>query len=127
MSNDYCTQANIESTFGTNNVAKWSDIEESGSANTTQIAWAIDVASDEIDDYLRGTHYTIPLKTPAGATPASITDIAATLAGVRLFEMRGVQNLENNGEANHALAWHRQWVRQSLLDIRSGVRRIDAV
>lgn len=126
MSNSYCTSTDVKRTFGTKNITEWSDIEESGSINETQITWAIDKASDEIDDYLRGTPYAIPLKTAAGATPASIVDLAATLAGVRLYEMRGVQDVQDGGPM-HVLAWHRAWVRQELDAIRSGKRNLDAM
>ena len=128
MSNDYCTTANINQIFGPDNVSEWADLNNNDVANeiAAQIAWAIDVASDEIDDYLRSTHHQIPLITAAGATPASITDLAATLAGVRLYENRGVEEM-HDGQPVHKLLWARQRVEKALADIVAGSRRLDAI
>lgn len=124
----YCTLANIQSIFGTTNVAEWLDMDNDGSADSGRSDRAIAVASDEIDDVARaGMHYSIPLLTAAGATPTTISDLAATLAGLWLYESRGSQDIDpNSGKPYHRLAFKREGALRVLDEIRTGRRRIDA-
>ena len=128
MSNDYCTTANIKSVFGSDNVDAWADLNNNDQAGeiAAQIAWAISRASDDIDDYLRGTHYRVPLKTAAGTTPSTIRDLAAMRAGVLLYENRGAEEL-HSGEPIHRLTSASQKFDQIIAEILSGRRRLDAV
>jgi len=121
----YCVKADIEGFFGTANVAKFADIDNDESAVTiaARIAAAISDASDEIDDELRQSRYLIPITTPAGATPSAITDIAAKLAGVRLYEARGTED----AQGNHRLTSVKGEAHLALANIRTGKLSINAL
>jgi hypothetical protein len=129
MSSAYCTQANIETVYGATNVGRWADIDNDGDAGTksTRITYAIDVASEEIDDVLRTMAVRVPVVTSAGATPKTIEHLAAVLAGLWLYEARGAEDYNRNGEIRHGHAWRREWVDQYLEDIKSGKRKLNDV
>lgn len=76
-----------------------------------EIAARIDLAcsqvSNEIDDILRGGPYTVPFGSPY---PAAIIDIAAYMAGVRLYEPKGTDDTNAvSGKPQHRL--HLQYER----------------
>lgn len=123
----YCTQANIESVFGDTNVAKWADMDNDGSADSGRIDRAISVADAMIDDVCRLTGLKIPVQNAAGSTPTTIEELSANLAGVWLYEARGVMDFSEGGEPNHRLAWHRHNARRTLHQIRTGQIKLDAV
>lgn len=121
----YCTRADIEQFYGRENVQKWAELD--GDKNSTNIATrisdAISHASNDIDDGLRGGPYTVPF---ADTIPLTILDLARRLAGVRLYESRGIQDFEaETGSPVHRLAWHASYVRKMLAEIKSGKRRLD--
>ncbi len=126
----YCTRANIEAVYGPTNVAKWADLDadENASNITARITLAISVASEEIDDFVRLTQYTIPLATAAAETPVTITNLAATLAGIWLYEARGSQDFDpKTGAPYHRLAFKLEETKQFLEQLRTGDRKIDAL
>jgi hypothetical protein len=80
-------------------------------------------ASEEIDDRLRGSKYDVPF---ASGT-VTITKLVARLAGVLLYESRGVQDFESEtGIPYHRLQWHRARVEQVIQEILAGQRTLDA-
>lgn len=126
---DYCVRADVEDIYGADNVSEWANLDNDGNATniTNRIAARITDASQEVDEYLNGTHYHIPLATFAGITPRSIKRITAMLVGVMLYECgRGVEDMRD-GEPVHQLMWARQSVYQQLADIASGKRQIGAM
>ena len=125
----YSTEDDLNAIFGPDNIQAWADLDNDDDADKidARITAAIAVADAQIDDFLRGSHYTVPIANDAGSTPTSITDLSARYAGVWLYESRGVENFdENTGRPLHLLAWHRSHVYRALREIREGVRRIDA-
>ncbi len=126
----YCERSDIEAIFGTKNVAKWADMDEDEGAGdiTARITLAISVASEEIDDFARLYQYTVPLTTPAEATPVTIVNLAATLAGVWLYEARGCVDFDpKNGAPYHRLAFKRAEAQRFFDQLRTGERKIDAL
>jgi len=124
----YCTQAQIEDVFGIENVKQWSDLDNSLVTDTARIARAIAVVSERIDDVVRITNYKIPLADEDAAISASISDLAATLAGIWLYEARGSQDFNpQTGEVAHRLEFKRQRVEQMLSDIRDQRIRLNAL
>jgi len=125
-SDGYCVRADIESIFGHHNVQKWADVENhcDGAHIGGRIAKAIGVATAEIDDQLRGGPYTVPI---VGVTiPTTVVQLTASLAGVWLYESRGVEDFdETTGAAVHRLAWHRDHVSKVLAEITRGHRRLN--
>ncbi len=127
MSSAYCTKSNIEDVFGVENVKQWSDLDNTGVADTDRITRSIDVASERIDDAARVTSYTIPLADEDATTSETITDLAATLAGIWLYDARGSQDFNPvTGDAVHRLEFKRQRAEQTLDDIIKQRIRIKA-
>ncbi len=120
----YCAQTDIERRFGATQVAKWADIDADGDATkiANRIASAIVYADVEIDDRLRGGPYTVPFSSP---TPATVTRISAELAGVWLFEGRGIHEWSPEGGGEHRLSGIERKAREMLLAIRSGLLALD--
>jgi hypothetical protein len=132
----YCALADIENAFGKENVSGvsgtggWVDLDNDGnSANRTARAnAAIAYASDAIDDVVRNTNYTIPLATAASATPTTVTNLAAILAGLWLYEARGTQDMNpRTGEPVHRLAFRREYAERTLDQLRKGEIKLDAL
>ena len=126
----YCTRAQIEAIYGATNVEKWADLDEDDDAAniTARITDAIAVASEEIDDIARMSEFQIPLADSDSATPVTVRNTAATLAGIILYENRGTQDFNpRTGEPFHRLAFKRTQVRRFLAELRKGDRRIDAM
>lgn len=60
------------------------------------------------------------------ATPFTIRDLCATLAGVYLYEARGVQDATEEGIPIHRLRHNKDRCYSALRDINQGRRRLDA-
>jgi len=125
----YCTRADVEATFGVDNVSLYADLDNDADATKilARITLAISVASAEIDDMARGTHYAIPLVNASGSTPTSITNLASHLAGLWLYEARGGVDMDKQGNLIHRWQHLRNWADGFLRDLLNGTRKIDAV
>lgn len=124
---NYCTRTDVEDTYGVANLVKWASLGGDASDVSGRIDRAIAAASAEIDDYFRASYYKLPLATATGAVPAGIRDIAATLAGVILYEALGVRNYGEDGQPGHSLMQQRTGAMTAIKEILTGVRRIDAM
>lgn len=132
MTTYYCQRSDVEAVFGPSNVLKWADIENDGDVDAiaARVASAIAWATEEINDKLRGGPYTIPLTglSVAPALPTTVVDLTANLAGVWLYESRGVQDFsEETGTPYHRLQWNRKRAYDAMKEIRAGQRQIDCV
>jgi len=128
MASTYCTISDIQNIFGIANTLAWSDIENTGSLNSTRNTQAIAVAGDRIDDVARVLNYKIPLADVSGSTPTSVTDIAATIAGIWLYNPRGLQDYDpKSGDYTHRLMLMERWYKEWLEDLRTQRIKIDAV
>lgn len=120
----YCVRSDIEDRFGVANVTTWADLDNDGNASkiTARIARAIVVAEDQVNAWLRGGAYAIPF---SGA-PTMIEDICAVLAGVWLYDARGVAEYDmETGKAQHRLHFQRDTAMKKLVEIRTGDLDID--
>lgn len=130
MATTYCVNADIDQVFGPTNVTLWADLDnDSNAANIlARKDEARNVAYDRINDVIRCTSYTVPLRNQAAAVPGSIKDLEARLAGVWLYEARGCQDFSpKTGAPYHRLAFVRAETRRTLEEIRVGHRIIDAI
>lgn len=121
----YCTRSDIEALFGKANVAKWADVDNDQDADAIgdRIDQAIAVATARIDDRLRNGPYTLPI----AGSPATLTNLAVQLAGVWLYESRGVQDFSpDTGFPVHRLRWHSEQAEKTLNDLLSGKLRLNA-
>lgn len=126
----YCADTDIFAKFGTTNVTKWADLDsdQNETTITARITAAINAASDDVDAVMLGGPYSIPIVLTGGGTPGEITNICAVLAGVWLYDSRGVEDYDAEQErAKHKLAFHEDSARAKLAEYRASVRRIPAV
>ncbi len=127
--NVLCSRADIEDIFGVENVNTWADLNSNQNATeiADRVSRAITVVTADVYDRLRGGAYAIPLQVN-DASKASIVTLAATGAGVWLYECRGTVDFDaTTGAATHQLHWHRKRYETEIKELRAGSRRIDAV
>jgi phage gp36-like protein len=126
----YTTRAKLETMFGAENVKAWADLNNAGVDGeiAARITAAIDYADGEIDDYLRGSMYTVPIVLTAGTgTPPTLIDVANRLAGVWLYELRLIEDTNpDTGEPVYPLAHHKKAAYGMLKQIATGTRLLDA-
>ena len=121
---DLCVRGDTEAIFGIGNVAKWADLDEDQSATkiAARIGRAIIYATTDFYDRLRGGVVAIPFTTPDHTS----ISLCARLAGVWLYESRGVEDWDpETGAPGHILTWHRDHVYRELNKIKNGQRRIE--
>ena len=119
----YIGQSDVEQIFGTVNVAKWSNLDnldESGSPDTTRITTAITYAEDWLDEQLRNGPYTTPL---AGTLPQTVKNAVAAMAGVWLYEARGVDDFD--GESDNPITAHRNRAQRYVARVLRGEVQLD--
>lgn len=123
-----CTRANIEAIFGTDNVAKWANLggSDSEATVTARITQAIAVAEAKALAILAGGPHS--LTRLAANPPTLVVDAVATLAGVWLYECRGLQDYSadrREGSAGrHRLAGNEEKALQTLELIRDGKLKV---
>ncbi len=94
---------------------------------TARITEAITDAMADIDEKMLGGPYTVPIAKTDTSIPAGITNIAANLAGVWLYENRGVQDYDaEKRTAKHRLSFSKDQAYNRLNEYRAQVRRLDA-
>ncbi len=125
----YSVKSNIEAVFGVANVAKWADLDndEDEAKIAARVAAAIAVADEEMNDVLRTGPYAVPLTAVGGGalTSPSVVNMAAVLAGVQLYESRGVDDYDPEaGKYAHRLKFLKDEVTRKLREIMKGLRRV---
>lgn len=96
----YISQSDVEDTFGTDNIAVWSDLSGAGSADTTRIARAIEYAEEDIENRFRDGRYALPFS----PIPNVIKNWCAVIAGIWLFDSRpGFKHTEEETEGFNKL------------------------
>lgn len=118
----YCERGDIEDVFGIQNVAKWADLDnnEDADAIDSRIARSIAYATARIDAALSGGVFRIPIANADATIPTLINDVAANLAGVWLYESRGVVDMDPEGRPQHRLKWARDNALAMLGQIQAG-------
>lgn len=113
----------IEQAFGVDNVHKWLGVNESDAAADYALRCYrfIADAESEIDDLLRNGPCTVPFTT----VPEVIRQIATNLAAVRIYEARGVVDMDPaDGTPQHRLHYQAKWVERQIARIKSGQLRL---
>jgi hypothetical protein len=120
----YCERSDIETLFGRLNTEKWADLDNQSNATdiAARIASAIAYATSVIDSRLFGSQYDIPIiDSDTYDVDRIIIDLCATLAGVWLYEARGIADVDpDTGQAIHRLTWHRKRAEDTIRRIRAG-------
>lgn len=128
----YCAQSDIEQMFGADNVSTadgWADIDKDGDAGkiTARITRAIAVSSERIDDVLRLSPYAASYENASGTRSPTITDLAAALAGIWLYERKGAYDVDPQSRRPiHRFGFLKRDAERRLREIRTGDVRIDA-
>jgi hypothetical protein len=101
----YCRLKDIENIFGRANVLDWADLD--GNAESahidTRIQLSIETSASEINDRFRNGPYIIPFVgkvigvAPNISSERTITNLSATMAGIWLYENRGIINEDADG------------------------------
>jgi len=125
----YCDRDDIGDIFGVENVTHYADSDNDGDTTkiTNRVNRAISAAEEEVNSFMRGTHYRIPLVTADSATPATISNLTAHLAGLGLYEAHGVVDVDSQGKPVHRLYFLRQWTDTVIKGLLAGTRQLDAV
>ena len=125
----YSVRTDLDGVFGKNNVDAWADLDgdQDAAKITTRIANAIVTADDRIDSFMRGGLYSLPLVNKLSETPVIIRDVSAKLAGVWLYESRGVQDLTPEGAPMHRLQWHKKDATSTLRKLAAGQLTLDTL
>lgn len=122
VTGSYCDQNDVENVFGANNIISWSNLDnEMATANTVRIQKAIDVAEEHIDNRFRNSRYAVPF---SGTIPEVITDMAAKLAGVWLYQSRGID--ESDEEEKGKISRIKDSVDKDIGLYLSGARHLNA-
>lgn len=124
----YAAKTDIEAIFG-DNVTKWANINNDDNVTTiaNRIAAAIVAATADFDDRIRGGHFMLPITGHDGSTtPAKVTDIVATLAGVWLSDNRGTED-QSPGRGQSRMVAYRTWAYKQIEMILSGEIRLYAL
>jgi phage gp36-like protein len=103
----YAAESDVEDIFGVTNIAIWSQLDPTqppGTADYTRIQRALDYADAKIISFFRTQgNYATPL-VPLNNAVTLVTRWAATLAGVWLYESRGLRDDTKEGNKYTALA-----------------------
>jgi len=124
----YCLRSDVESVFGATNIASWAalDNDQAAAKITARIDRAIEIAGAEVEDLMRYMGYAVPVKDSAGLVPTTIENLVATMAGLWLYEARGVNDTDQQGNPMHRLRYMRMWARNMFKEIANGTRKLDA-
>lgn len=95
----YATTTDLNMRFGTQNIAKWADLEGDASQVTVRTAYALQVADDLIDSMLKGKFYQVPLSFTSETCTRRVAQWAVTLAGHWLYFCRGQLGTESEKDA----------------------------
>ncbi len=115
----YASSYDIDVIFGNSNVQKWADVNNDQVDIDIQrrIGWALCLATSSLDDRLRSGPYPVPFTDPYAN---QLIDACARLAGVLLYESRGIVDTTAEGEPVHQLAPHRKMVQQFIAAVHAG-------
>lgn len=116
----YIIRADIEATFGVENVNKWADLDNDGLETKidARITEGITAAEEDCNTSLDGGPYTIPLS----SAPTLIKTICVKLAGAWLYDARGTDDVDSEGFPVNKLRVHLKDARRMLDEILGGRR-----
>lgn len=122
----YCTVTDLNNAFGSTNVTKWADVNNTlvQADIDARIEWAIANADDYLNSKLRKSRYQFPLADDSDIPPI-LARMSAYYAGVLLYESRGVTDVGPDGKTQHALTAQKNSVDEFIRDIHS--RRLELV
>ena len=94
----YCTLSDLQTRYGARNIQTWSDVDNAGATNMTNIAAALSHADAEINVALTGGGYAVPIVALADYVTSYINYIAVPIAAAWLYENRGLLDTDPQGD-----------------------------
>jgi hypothetical protein len=118
----YCQRADLEIVYGVSNIKQWASTDNDANAAKIQarIDWACEAAYDYINERLLLGDNSVPIS----PVYRNLVTMSAMLAGVILYESRGVGDVDPmSGRPVHRLKFARDrvdgWIRASQTGLRS--------
>ena len=129
MTTAICTESDVDQIFGDAHVTSWAtqDPADAGATITARKVRACLVATVAVEDLLRATAYAVPALNADAATPITLVDLAARIAGLWLYEAQGADGMHSSGIPIHRYSFMREDVRRRMEEIRLGTVILDAV
>lgn len=92
----YGSQTDMENVFGTQNIAQYSDINntQGGGADETRIQAASDYADSQIDAYFTDGPFNVPLAFTSTSATVMTKNWYAVIAGVWMYSNRGTRDVK---------------------------------
>lgn len=108
MGSYMCARGDLEAVFGAVNVASWGDKNNNASAPEIDAAilYAISIADSMTRSQLYQSPYAMPVS--GDEVPATLVYHVAGLAGVLLYENKGVIDFDPTTGIEHKLSFHRR-------------------
>lgn len=121
----YIVRADIETQFLPDEIDKWADPHNNDdqTAIDAQVAASIVHAEARVNDELRGGPYAVPLT--ATTIPQAIIEATAIIAGIWLYEKRGVVEVDSAGDPVDRFMFRRTRVQDMLRRIKGGFLRLE--
>lgn len=122
----YATQSDLESVFGTVNIAKWSQLDattDNTTADTVRIAAAIAYAESEINDRFRTSRYQVPLVANS-TVPRSLVHWVCVGAGLWLYRSKNMDASSDQASTYESMELR---VNDEINSYLSGQRELDCV
>jgi len=96
LTSRYSSSQCLYDKFGQDNILRWATFSDAETEEVIldRIQNALCYADNYVDDAIRGGPYVLPFSSPI---PSTIVDIACTVAGVHLYEARGIEDFEEAG------------------------------
>jgi len=120
----YADRAAIENLFGKGNVRKWASLESTASraAIAARIVSVLAEAVDVVNGKLSSGPYGVPFE-DLPDTHSVIQRLTARIAGVLLYEARGVED-EQTEDSNASIKRHWQMAMDQIHEINKGGMRL---
>lgn len=115
-----CARGDVEQVYGNANTATWADLNnnQNSSEITSRINYHIAIADNYIRSVLTQGAWVMPVE--GDTIPAILAYNCARLAGVLLYEGRGVTDYDPKGRAIHQLSNHKNGVDSFLKSVVYG-------
>jgi hypothetical protein len=120
----YCELADMEAVFGRDNIEAWADINNDANADdiAQQQARAANLATSKMNLLFRRSDYAIPFS----GTDRTITDDwTAKWAGLILYDLRGSQDMDEDGKPFHKYSGLKNRMKAEIRDVVSGKYCLD--
>lgn len=123
VSGVYANSGDIINLFGEDNVIAWSNLDNTvtDAIDSVRTQTALTYADSEIDNFFRDGPYTVPLSVGSGV--ATVTNWAAVIAGVWLYNNRGQAT---EGQAANQYQQMLAGVRSQMALYKGGTLRLNA-